>query len=82
MPSRIVTKVVRAAAVAVVVELIDPVLDRVGISEERSRLARALLKSSVAVVSGVLLGKVLKESEEREGGSFEASSAVPTNLTS
>jgi hypothetical protein len=76
------TKVVKAAVVAVVVELIDPVLDRVGISEERSRLGRALLKSSVAVVIGVLLGKVLKESEEIEGGNFKSSIEVHTRPTS
>jgi hypothetical protein len=79
---RIVTKLLRAAAVAVVVEMMDPVLDRVGISEERSPLARALLKSSVAVVSGVVLGKVLRESDERGDGSSEPSLTVAANLTS
>jgi hypothetical protein len=82
VPSRTVTKVVRAAAVAVVVELIDPVLDKVGISEQRSGLVRALLKSSVAVVSGVLLGKILKESEAGESGIAEPPSAVLTDLSS
>lgn len=82
MALRIVTRVVRAAAVAVVVELVDPVLDRVGITEERSQLARALLKSSVAVVTGTLLGKVLKDPEDREGGSSGAPAAALTDLTS
>jgi hypothetical protein len=76
--SRILTKVVRAAAVAAIVELVDPVLDRVGISEGRSQLARALLKSSIAVVSSMLLGRVLKEPEEGGGVGSETPTAVLT----
>ena len=75
MPSRIVTKVATAAAVALVVELTDLVLDKVGISEERSRLARALLKSGVSAASGVLLGKVLAGAEETEDGDSGQASA-------
>jgi hypothetical protein len=39
--------------------LSDLALDKIGISNERSRLTRALLKSAVAAASRVLLDEIL-----------------------
>jgi hypothetical protein len=66
MPSRVVTKVISAAAVALIVELTDLVLDKIGISEDRSRLIRAILKSGVAAASDVLLGGIIGEPEGKD----------------
>jgi hypothetical protein len=73
----VVTKVIRAAAVALIVELTDLVLDKVGVSEDR-RILRKVVKASVSAASGVLLGKVLHEAGEASeaGGSGPASTAA------
>jgi hypothetical protein len=75
MRSRIVTKVAIAVTVALVAEISDIVLDKVGMSENGSQLTRAMLKSSVATLSGVLLGKVFLEPDDnglRDSGQIQA----------
>jgi hypothetical protein len=69
MRSRVVTKVISAAAGALIAELTNLALDKIGLSEEKSRVARAILKASVAAASGVLLGAVLSDLDEKEADS-------------
>jgi len=64
MPSRIATKVISAAAIALIVELADLGLDKIGLTGKKYRIVRKVLKSGVGVVSGALLAKVLSETEE------------------
>ena len=64
MPSRLVTKVISAAAVALVVELTDLALDKTGLSADKFRVVRKILKSGVGVASGALFGRILHETEE------------------
>lgn len=68
MASRMVTRVVRAAGVAVIVELTDRALDRAGLTADKYRIARRLIKACTATVGGVLIAKVLGDFDgEREG---------------
>src|SRR5450432_2572550 len=64
MPSRIATKVISAAAIALIVELADLGLDRLGLTDKKYRIVRKVLKSGVGAASGALIGKVLSGSEE------------------
>jgi hypothetical protein len=64
MPSRIVTKVISAAAVALIVELADLALDKAGLSDKKYRIVRKVLKTGVGAASGALLGKILNGTEE------------------
>jgi purine-nucleoside phosphorylase len=64
MRSRVVTKVISAAAVALIVELTDLALAKTALSEDRFRVARKILKSGVGAASGALLGKILHAAEE------------------
>ncbi len=61
MPSRVVTKVISAAAVALVVELTDLALDKSALSADRFRLARKIIKSGVGAAAGALLAKALQQ---------------------
>lgn len=73
--SRIARKLVVALVVALVAELTDLVMDKVGVSEDRSQLARALLKSSIVAASGVFLAGIVSKHEQEEAAvSAEASS--------
>ena len=64
MPSRIATKVISAAAIALIVELAGLGLDKIGLTDKKYRIVRKILKSGVGVVSGALIGKVLSGTEE------------------
>ena len=64
MPSRIATKVISAAAIALIVELADLGLDKIGLTDKKYRIVRKVLKSGVGVISGALIGKVLSGSKE------------------
>lgn len=64
MPSRIATKVISAAAIALIVELADLGLDKIGLTGKKYRLVRKVLKSGIGAASGALLGKVLSGTEE------------------
>ena len=61
MPSRVVTKVISAAAVALVVELTDLALEKSALSADRFRLARKIIKSGVGAAAGALLAKALQQ---------------------
>ena len=64
MPSRIVTKVISAAAVALIVELTDLALDKTGLSDKKFRIVRKVLKTGVGAASGALIGKILHDAAE------------------
>jgi hypothetical protein len=64
MPSRIATKVISAAAIALVVELADLGLDKIGLTDKKYRIVRKVLKSGIGAISGALIGKVLGGTEE------------------
>ena len=66
MRSRLVTRVITAAAVALIVELTDLALDKTALSADKYRIVRKILKSGVGVASGALIGKVLHEAEETD----------------
>ena len=66
MRSRLVTRVITAAAVALIVELTDLALDKTALSADKYRIVRKILKSGVGVASGALIGKVLREAEETD----------------
>ena len=64
MPSRIATKVISAAAIALIVELADLGLDRLCLTDKKYRIVRKVLKSGIGAASGALIGKVLSGSDE------------------
>lgn len=64
MPSRIATKVISAAAIALIVELADLGLDKIGLTGKKYRIVRKVLKSGIGAAGGALLGKVLSGTEE------------------
>jgi hypothetical protein len=64
MRSRIATKVINAAVVALVVELADIALDKYGPPAARNKLVKRMVKSGVAVAAGVVLGKVLSPADD------------------
>jgi hypothetical protein len=66
MPSRVVTKVISAAVVALIVELTDLALDKTGLSDKKFRIVRKVLKTGVGAASGALLGKVLHDAAEKD----------------
>lgn len=77
MRSRVVTKVISAAAVALIVELTDLALAKTALSEDRFRVVRKILKSGVGAASGALLGKILQESEEVTADSTGSQQPAP-----
>ena len=76
MPSRIAAKVIRAAAIALIVELADLGLDKIGLTDKKYRIVRKVLKSGVGVVSGALIGKVLSGTEETSADETDAEPAA------
>ena len=68
MPSRVVTKVIRAAAIALAVELADLAMDKTMLSADKFRLVRKILKAGVGAACGALLAKVLHEAGEAAAG--------------
>jgi hypothetical protein len=56
--------VLSAAAVALVVELTDLALDKIGLSDNKFRIVRKVLKTGVGAASAALLDKVLRGAEE------------------
>jgi hypothetical protein len=64
MPARIATKVISAAAIALIVELADLGLDKIGLTDKKYRIVRKVVKSGVGAISGALIGKVLSGTEE------------------
>lgn len=64
MPTRIATKVISAAAIALVVELADLGLDKIGLTGKKYRIVRKVLKSGIGAATGALLAKVLSGTEE------------------
>jgi hypothetical protein len=78
MPSRIVTKVIGAAAIALIVELADLGLDKIGLTDKKYRIVRKVLKSGIGTASGALIGKVLNGADDasaEEPGSAQSGSA-------
>ena len=81
MRSRIATKMISAAAAVLTIELTDLALDKIGLSEERSRVARAILRASVSAAGGILIGAALGDLEakaEKETDSGRADSSRAT----
>jgi hypothetical protein len=68
MPSRVVTKVIRAAVVALAVELTDLAMDKTLLSADKFRLVRKILKAGVGAACGALLAKVLHDASEEAAG--------------
>jgi hypothetical protein len=68
MPSRLVTKVIRAAVIALAVELTDLALGKTLLSADKFRLVRKILKAGVGAACGALLAKVLHEASEEAAG--------------
>ncbi len=66
MRSRVATRMISAAIAVLIVELTDLALDKIGLSEEKSRVARAILKASVSAAGGVLLGSILGDLDEKK----------------
>jgi hypothetical protein len=62
MSSRIVSKVVRAAGVALIVELTDLALDRAGLTAGKYRVARKAIKAGAGAAGGMLIAKILGDS--------------------
>jgi hypothetical protein len=56
--------VISAAAAVLIIELTDLALDKIGLSEERSRVGRAILRASVSAAGGVLIGAALGDLDE------------------
>jgi hypothetical protein len=80
MPSRIVTKVISAAAIALIVELADIGLDKIGLTDKKYRIVRKVLKSGIGTASGALIGKVLNgagDASAEEPGSAQSGSEQP-----
>ncbi|MGD0685239.1 MAG: hypothetical protein ABSA03_08980 [Streptosporangiaceae bacterium] len=75
MPSRIATKVITAAVVALTAELTDLALDKAGLSAKKYRLARKILKASVAAATGAAMGKILPGASGESGASGDAAAA-------
>jgi hypothetical protein len=63
MASRIASKVARAAAVALIVELTDLALDRAGLTAGRYRMARKVIKAGAGAAGGMLIAKILGDSD-------------------
>jgi hypothetical protein len=80
MPSRIVTRVTITLTVTLVAEISGFVLDKVGISEDRSRLTRALMISSISTICGVLLGTALHKPDEKTTEELEQVWARPEQI--
>jgi len=76
MPSRVVTKVIRAAAIALAVELADLAMDKTMLSADKFRLVRKILKAGVGAACGALLAKVLYEADEKADGEAAAGQAA------
>jgi hypothetical protein len=57
---------ISAAIAVLIVELTDSALDKIGLSDEKSRVARAILKASVSAAGGVLLGSILGDLDEKK----------------
>jgi hypothetical protein len=76
MPSRIATKVISAAAIALIVELADLGLDKIGLTGKKYRIVRKVLKSGIGAASGALLGKVLSGTEETTADETDPESAA------
>jgi hypothetical protein len=74
--SRLVTRVLTAAAVALIVELTDLALEKTVLSADKYRVVRKIVKSGVGVASGALIGKVLHEAEETDAET-DAEPAAP-----
>jgi hypothetical protein len=64
MPSRIATKVISAALVALAAELTDLALDKAGLTASKFRIARKVLKASVGAATGAAVAKVLHETKK------------------
>jgi hypothetical protein len=63
------TRVLRAAAVALLVELTDLALDRAGLSAAKYRIPRRVIKAGVGAVGGALLDRTLAASLSEYRGS-------------
>lgn len=66
MRSRLAIRVIAAVAGALMFELSDLVLDRMGVSQERHRVARAVLKACTGAASSSLIAATLESSEEKD----------------
>jgi hypothetical protein len=66
MRSRLANRIIAAIASTIVFELTDLALDKVGISEERSQVPRAILKASIAAASGALIAAALEGFEKED----------------
>jgi hypothetical protein len=64
MAARAVTKMVSAAAVALVVELTDMALERAGLSGPKHRILRKVLRSAVGSACGAVVSRVLAQAPD------------------
>jgi len=74
MRSRVATRVISAAAAVLIVELTDRALDKIGLSEERSQVARAILKASISAAGGVLIGAAIGDADDAGANSSDGCS--------
>jgi len=72
---------ISAAIAVLIVELTDRALDKIGLSEEKSRVVRAILKASVSAAGGVLLGSILGDLDEKESDRRTETGAAGTAET-
>jgi hypothetical protein len=63
MGSRIVSRVARAAAVALIVEVTDLALDRAGLTTGKYRVPRKMIKAGTAAVTGMMIAKLLRDAD-------------------
>lgn len=75
--SRVITKVIKAAAVALIVELTDVALDKAGLPADRLRVARKILKSAVGAAGNSLLDKMLDTELAQAGGTVADAAGSP-----
>jgi hypothetical protein len=75
----VASKVIEAIAGVLIMEMVDRGLDSVGLSEEKSRITRAMIKGMTSVASGVLVDSLLRLSRDAaEEASAPASSKTVT----
>jgi hypothetical protein len=75
----VASKIIEAITGTLIMEMVDRGLDSVGLSEEKSRITRAMIKGIASVVTGVLVDSLLRLSRDAaEEASGPASSRTVT----
>ena len=66
MRSSFTTKIIAAIAAALIADATDKVLDSVGMSEERAKLAREVTKAIVVAIATLLIESALSDSSKAD----------------